>query len=63
MSETTREVAEAIADEMKFRGFSDITPEDVLEFARTGGLPPSVVGDEYDSAREDALLDLLKEAP
>jgi len=55
--------AQKIAEEMKFRGFKDITFDDVLEFARTGSLPPSVVGEEYDSAREDALLDLLKEAP
>lgn len=54
----TRQKANDVANLMKVRGF-DVTPDEVLAFARDEYLPPSVVGDEYDQARDDALVDLL----
>ena len=57
----TPERAAEIAKTMESRGFSGTTADDVLAFLRDGSLPPSVVGEEYDDAREDTLLDLLRE--
>ena len=41
------------------RGF-DVTPEDVDEFIATGYLAPSVISDEYDEAREEALNEAIE---
>lgn len=51
-----------IAEAVRVRGF-DVTPEEVAEFISTGGLSPSVIGDDYDEAREQALTEALGEVP
>ena len=56
----TQERAERIASYLKTRGF-DVTAEEVHEFERDEYLPPSVIGEDYDEARDDALLEALEE--
>ena len=44
---------------MRSRGFADVDDAMVASYADNGYLPQSVVGDDYDTAREEALLELL----
>jgi hypothetical protein len=49
---------EEVISYMNERGFT-VSAAEVLEFEQSGSLPPSVIGDEYDEARDDALADAL----